>query len=180
MVHSIECCQLCSKQNACEIMKLTISHCKASMVQTTFSISNVTPTTNSQLNITIELHGTPMLLSNKSELIPVLMSGYIRLHSRTIDSLLTSRPHFRHLWTWICFIPKRRVISVSSSCSSLAELVFPFSCLSPFHMQHKEMNLILSQTTATTIHKLFWNKWYVKTSCTFSPQDVGYYYLDDK
>jgi len=111
-----------------------ISHCKASTQWTTFSISNVAPTSNSPLNITAELHRTPMLLSNKSELIPAVMSGYIRLHSRTIDSLLTSRPHFRHLWTWICFIPKRRVISVSSSCSSLEELVFPFSGLSPSHM----------------------------------------------
>ena len=97
MVHAIECCQLCSVQNAIDIMKLTISHCKASMLQTTFSISNVAPTSNSQLNITVELHRTPMLLSYKYELIPAVMSGYIRLHSRTIDSLLTSRPHFRHL-----------------------------------------------------------------------------------
>ena len=164
-----------------ESEKVTISHCKASILLKTFSISNVATTSKFTTKYNCwALHKTPVLLSNKSELIPAVMFGYIRLHSRTIDSLLTSRPHFRHLWTWICFIPKRRVISVSSSCSSLAELGFPFSCLSPSHMQHKEINFIRPQTKVTTIHKLFWNKEYVKTPCIFSPQDVRQYNLDDK
>ena len=62
MVHAIECCrQLCYKQDAFDIMTMTISHCKASILWTTFSFSNVAPTSNSPLNITAELHRTPML-----------------------------------------------------------------------------------------------------------------------
>jgi hypothetical protein len=41
---AIECCQWCSKQDAFDIMTVMTSQCKASMLRTTFSISNLAST----------------------------------------------------------------------------------------------------------------------------------------